>query len=294
MDKEDVASSPTSLVDNVSKTVSEMEELLERARNFVKESLDDFMDHRVECLGGLIGIYHNFLTRLCVKTRLEAERLWEHLYRYPSVQSAVEDLWEVEEQWDRFLHDVDKQLNADRAGEDLRLGSLGPVDVPLVDAGTGRSVNLQDYLGSQCLILAEIQAAGGRVMVVSFGSQTGAQRWLQDTSCSYHMLLDQERKLYGAFGLGRSVSKVWSVAALTYYAEQKAAGRTLPNKYENVEDDPHQMGGDFIFDPQGHALMVHCSKVSTDRPEVTTIISVLKEYQSRGEPTSKRPKKEES
>ncbi|KAI8479193.1 hypothetical protein Bbelb_430870, partial [Branchiostoma belcheri] len=116
-------------------------------------SLDDFMDRRVGCLGGLIGIYYNFLTRLCVKTRLEAERLWEHLYRYPSVQSAVEDLWEVEEQWDRFLQDVDKQLNADRAGEDLRVGSLGPVDVPLVDARTGRSVNLQDYLGYQCLIL---------------------------------------------------------------------------------------------------------------------------------------------
>ncbi|XP_035692664.1 uncharacterized protein LOC118427115 isoform X2 [Branchiostoma floridae] len=130
-------------------------------------------------------------------------------------------------------------------------------------------------------------------MVVSFGSQAGAQRWLQDTSCPYDMLLDQDRKLYGAFGLGRSVSKVWSVAALTYYAEQKAARRTLPKKYENVEDDPHQMGGDFIFDPQGKALLVHCSKVSTDRPEVSTIISVLKDYQGKGEPMSKRVKKEE-
>ncbi|CAH1261700.1 Hypp2435 [Branchiostoma lanceolatum] len=154
MDEEAVASSPTSLVDNVSKTVSEIEELLERARNFVKESLDDFMDSKVGCLGGLISIYHNFYTRLCVKTRLEAEKLWEHLYRYPSVQSAVEDLWEVEEQWDTFLQDVDKQLNADRAGGgDLQVGALGPVDVPLVDARTGSSVILQDYLGSQCLVL---------------------------------------------------------------------------------------------------------------------------------------------
>ncbi|CAH1261701.1 Hypp2436 [Branchiostoma lanceolatum] len=158
----------------------------------------------------------------------------------------------------------------------------------------GSQTGAQRWLQDTSCAYAEVQAAGGRVMVVSFGTQTGAQRWLQDTSCPYDMLLDQDRKLYGAFGLGRSVFKVWSVAALTYYAEQKAAGRTLPKKYENVEDDPHQMGGDFILDPQGRALLVHCSKVSTDRPEVSTIISVLKDYQLREEPTSKMPKEEES
>ena len=48
-------------------------------------------------------------------------------------------------------------------------------------------------------------------------------------------------QLYCAVGLGRSVSKVWNVQTLIYYAEQKAAGRTLPKKFENVEDDPHQV-----------------------------------------------------
>ena len=87
------------------------------------------------------------------------------------------------------------------------------------------------------------------------------------------MFVDPERKLYKAFGLKRSVAEVWNTAALIYYAEQKRAGRKLVGMYDN--DDPTQMGGDFVIDRHGNVVLIHRSKISTDRPSVDEIISCL-------------------
>lgn len=95
------------------------------------------------------------------------------------------------------------------------------------------------------------------------------------------MLLDVDRKLYCAVGLGRSVAKVWNISTLIYYASQKAAGRTLPKQFENVEDDPHQMGGDFIIDRYGYMGLLHCSQTPTDRPSVDELIKTLQSLKKR-------------
>lgn len=88
------------------------------------------------------------------------------------------------------------------------------------------------------------------------------------------MLLDTDRSLYRALGLKRSVAKVWTVSSLVYYAEQKLAGRTLLAMLE--EDDPHQLGGDFIVDPNGKLVLVYQSKTSTDRPSTDYLLDFLK------------------
>ena len=89
------------------------------------------------------------------------------------------------------------------------------------------------------------------------------------------MFVDPERQLYYALGLNRSVAKVWSIPALVYYAEQKRAGRKLVAMFD--EDDPTQMGGDFVFDEHGKLALVHRSKVSTDRPSVEDLLKCVKE-----------------
>lgn len=121
---------------------------------------------------------------------------------------------------------------------------------------------------------AEFEAQNGQVLVVSFGSLDGAKNWFQDTKCELRMFVDPERQLYHALGLKRSVAKVWSISALTYYAEQKRAGRKLVAMFE--EDDPTQMGGDFIFDEHGKLAHVHRSKVSTDRPSVEELLECVR------------------
>ena len=88
------------------------------------------------------------------------------------------------------------------------------------------------------------------------------------------MFVDQERQLYNALGLKRSVAKVWSISALVYYAEQKRAGRRLVAMFE--EDDPTQMGGDFVLDNHGKLALVHRSKVSTDRPPVEELLGCVR------------------
>lgn len=87
------------------------------------------------------------------------------------------------------------------------------------------------------------------------------------------MFIDHERKLYQALGLHRSVSKSWCTTALIYYAEQKRKGRKLFGVFE--EDDPSQMGGDFIIDYHGNMKLVYRSKVSTDRPTVEDLVKAL-------------------
>lgn len=109
----------------------------------------------------------------------------------------------------------------------------------------------------------------------------GAKQWLGVTKCPFEMLCDPKRELYQAFGLGRSISKVWSTSSLTYYAEQKAAGRQLPQSFQDIEDDPHQMGGDFIIDKEGKILLLHCSKNPTDRPSVESLIQVIKDHNTK-------------
>lgn len=118
--------------------------------------------------------------------------------------------------------------------------------------------------------------AGVKILIVSFGEQAGAIKWLEQTQCPFDMVLDGERKIYQAFGLSKSVYKVWCIESLVYYAEQLVAGRELPKPFENVHDDPHQMGGDFLLDSQGVIKMSYCGKSSTDRPSIDQILLAMK------------------
>jgi len=46
-----------------------------------------------------------------------------------------------------------------------------------------------------CLLQEELVSVAGRVVVVSFGHQEGATRWLEDTGCPFPMLLDGDRQV---------------------------------------------------------------------------------------------------
>ena len=68
------------------------------------------------------------------------------------------------------------------------------------------------------------------------------------------------------------MTKAWSISNLVYYAEQKRAGRRM---FE--EDDPNQIGGDFILDEQGKLALIHRSRISTDRPPVEDLLSCVRD-----------------
>jgi len=119
--------------------------------------------------------------------------------------------------------------------------------------------------------LEEVTKAGARVVVVSFGSSQGAACWLRETNCKLEMFLDQERSLYQAFGLARSLSKVWSMPMIHVYAEKVVGGEIFPESKEE-DDDPLQMGGDFTLSRSGQILLSHKSSHPYDRPSLHQIL----------------------
>lgn len=97
------------------------------------------------------------------------------------------------------------------------------------------------------------------------------------------MVTDRKRKIYNLFNLRKSYSKVWSTESLVYYAEQLNFKRQLPKAYEDVEDDPHQMGGNFILECESkdQDLMFKCvyiyrSQSPPDRPSPADMINFLR------------------
>ena len=93
------------------------------------------------------------------------------------------------------------------------------------------------------------------------------------------MISDQQRELYKFFSLKRSFLKVWNSQTLDYYAEQLASKRELPKSYKDVEDDPHQMGGDFLYQVneafEFKLVLDYKSKTPVDRPTSNQLIASI-------------------
>lgn len=103
---------------------------------------------------------------------------------------------------------------------------------------------------------------------------------MSDTEIDLDMITDEERILYKFFNLKISYSLVWGTTNLIYYAEQVNLKRALPQKYQDVEDDPHQMGGDFILefdtDNKFSTVFSYASKTPPDRPSLDILLDFLR------------------
>ena len=88
------------------------------------------------------------------------------------------------------------------------------------------------------------------------------------------MYLDESRNLYREFSLPCTMKQVWCMDSVIRYAEFKCNGRELFSMEEN--DDPHQLGGDFIVDNQGIIEHLHRSKSPADRPTVCALLEKIR------------------
>uniref|UniRef100_A0A3Q2WUN5 Uncharacterized protein n=1 Tax=Haplochromis burtoni TaxID=8153 RepID=A0A3Q2WUN5_HAPBU len=189
-----------------------------------------------------------------------------------------------------FLESVDKDLQT----TDVQLSggktadSLSP-ETLFTDGRSGRSVTLSQYLGQgQNLLLltanqALLEARSVRVLVVSFGSVEGAQLWLEQTGCTFDILLDPQRKVYRSFGLGSSYAKVMKFGCLLQYSDYVVANIDFPDFPHRLLEDSYQLGGDFLLDSAGKVLLSHPSKNPLDRP---TVEDVLQSVDSAGQSTN--------
>ncbi|KAK2889977.1 hypothetical protein Q8A73_018277 [Channa argus] len=296
---EDVTVSEETLTNGLSMLVKVGKVLLETAQQDAQASLRNFVPHKITVLFGLITAGTDFYRRLEVKKKIEAEAIWQKLYHHVAVREQLEDLLQLEREWDSFLESVDRdlqtsdgQLSGEKTTDSLRPGTV------LTDARSGRSVTLDQYLvrGQKLLLVlirhfgclasrdhvaelgvsqADLDARSVQVLVVSFGSLEGAQLWLEQTGCSFEMLLDPQRKIYKSFGLGSSYAKVMKFVCLLQYSEYGAVDRDFPDIPFRLLEDIYQMGGDFLLDEAGKVVFSHPSKTPLDSPTVTGILQAV-------------------
>jgi hypothetical protein len=99
---------------------------------------------------------------------------------------------------------------------------------------------------------------------------------MQETQSLFPVWLDAERASYEAFGLGKSWLAAWGVNNLSYYAKALLQGKRVHNEHRG---DTDQMGGNFIVDSRGIIRFAYPSRDPTDRPEIETMIGILREIE---------------
>ncbi|KAK5622345.1 hypothetical protein CRENBAI_004947 [Crenichthys baileyi] len=267
---EDAAISEETLTSGLSLLVSLGKILLQNAEQEAAASLESFVPHKITTLFGLITAGEDFYRSIRVKTKGEAEAVWQKSHHQPAVREQVEELLKLENEWDSFLLSLDKglQMTDEQQSGAKTVDSLSP-DSLFTDARSGESVTLSQFLEANQTLL---EARSVQVMVVSFGNVEGAQLWLEGTGCTFKMLMDSQRKVYRSLGLGSSFSKVLKFGCLMQFSEYSIANRDFPDVPHRLLEDIYQLGGDFLLDEMGKVLFSHPSKDPLDRPSLTDVL----------------------
>lgn len=143
----------------ISTTLSSMTEklvsILSSARKQADESMENFVTEKVWSLGGAIGLYADLFTSLHVTTRSAFEDVVKANFRNMDVRDEFEELIETETEWQKFLEGVERYLEKSDNVTNLKVNDQAPMDMPLVESTTGKTVTLREYSdnNSQLLVL---------------------------------------------------------------------------------------------------------------------------------------------
>ncbi len=122
-------------------------------------------------------------------------------------------------------------------------------------------------------------ARGVRVGVVTFQDAAAARRYAEELALSWPVLLDEERRLYRAYGMGRARAlDLWGPATWWAYLKEALRGQ-MPRP---PQGDPTQQGGDVLIDPTGLVRLHHVGRGPADRPPVDQILALCVSGPSAG------------
>ena len=110
------------------------------------------------------------------------------------------------------------------------------------------------------------------MLLLSFGQESQAISWIQETKAPFPLLIDTERSVYRAYGLERSFVKSWHPRIILHYLALLLKGRKL----HPIQGDPNQLGGDFIVDAWGIVRFSHYSEDPSDRPSFKQMMEAIK------------------
>ncbi|CAL8316844.1 unnamed protein product [Boreogadus saida] len=267
---EETLTNALSLLVNLGKVI------LQNAKQEAGASLEQFVPNKITTMFGLMTAAADFYNRIGVTKKSDAESAWAKSYHQAAVREGVENLLQLENEWDSFVASVDEGLRpAETQGPEGSTADRLSGDLALVDARTAEAVTLGQYLAELEANQALLGARSAQVLFVSYGSVEGARLWLEQTGCTFPMLLDPQRTIYRAFGLGSSYAKVLKFDFLLEVSECVVAGREIPDVSNRLLGDIWQMGGDFLLDQEGKVLLSHRSQHPLDRPAMADLLAAM-------------------
>ena len=118
----------------------------------------------------------------------------------------------------------------------------------------------------------EVRARGGEVLAIGFDRLERAERYLAEQELPFPLLVDPERRVYRAYGLEKGAwwRFLLPKVALGYWRMMESGAQV-----QRPEEDPLQLGGDFVVDPDGRLALVHPAKDPTDRPSVAALLAMI-------------------
>jgi hypothetical protein len=131
----------------------------------------------------------------------------------------------------------------------------------------------QDHLAQLRAHSVEVEAAGGRIAVISFAAPEHVARFARALDHPYLWLSDPGRVSYRAFRVGRGGPlSPFSNTDLWHNFVSTLRGRPwLPQ-----QPDLWQLGADFVFDAEGNLTMAHRCRSSHDRPPAAAVIGAFR------------------
>ena len=123
-----------------------------------------------------------------------------------------------------------------------------------------------------CLHREELARLNVKVLLVSFSSIKYAHKWIDEVCSIFHLLVDRDKETYRLYGLDSSLLRTWNLKIVWSYVKLMRAGR----KWQGIQGDSGQMGGDFIIDADSIVRFAYRSHDPSDRPSIETLIKVLR------------------
>jgi hypothetical protein len=115
----------------------------------------------------------------------------------------------------------------------------------------------------------EFHGRNVRIVVVTFENDFLARGYVEDTSLTLPLLVDDTRETYRAYGmLNASFWDIWGPKTWWAYLKEILKGAKL----RKSDADISQRGGDVLIDPDGIVTLHHIGIGPADRPAVKSIL----------------------
>ena len=118
----------------------------------------------------------------------------------------------------------------------------------------------------------EFKKKGARLIAIGLGGRNYANAFREDTGIKFPLLIDSDRKAYGALELKKaSLLHLFRKDNLKARKRAKAGG----HRQHKLGKDPLQLGGSFVFAPGNVDRFVHVSETFGDNATPEQILAAL-------------------